>query len=861
MNQKQSTLIYTMKLRHLFMAVIAGAFAFTSCEDELDLGAAKVSFVEPAGLVLNFGPEESSSTVTFVSTRDWNISEVLSNTLPDWIALSATSGEASTQEQSVTVTVMANPGNDRETGVTFTIGLAKATLTVKQAGKMGEVKKGSGTKEDPYTVAGVLEFIETLGADKESEKVYIKGVVTSVKTTFEASGYGNGTFYIADALDAEQTFYVYQTYYLGNRKWKSGDAEVKEGDEVIIYGPVVNYKGNTPETAGKGASFVYSLNGKSDGGDEPVNEGTAKGKGTLEEPYNPAGAAAFAKSLGTDVQSEKVYIKGKVSKVGTTFEASGNYGNATFNIVDAEDGTGDFYVFQTYYLGNRQWKSGDTEIKEGDIVIIYGPVVNYKGNTPETVGKGASYIYSLNGKTEGGAGGDDTDYSKVPAKTVKEFIAAADTQNYYKLTGKVSNFNSNYCSFDLTDETGSIYVYSVDNKADWSSKVANGGTVSLAGKYAFYAAKEQHEVVNAYILTFEGGGNTGNDDTPTGNGTLESPYNPKAAYDAAAQLEKDAKSENDVYIAGVISSIKYTFSAQYGTATFNISEDGTTNGTQFPCYSVLYLGNRAWVEGDTQVAVGDRVVICGKITNYGGNTPETASKLAYIYSLNGQTTIEQGPVFGVEKTEINVAATATGAVIKVTGNVPWTATSTAIIEGGSVSGNGAGEFSVAFDPNTDTENTKVYTATVVTTADVANKEIRVTITQAKASSGSGTHYEAQWLKDQLAAAADKGAVNQMDDVISFTNSSSYSGSVTELRIYKGQTLTIKAAAGYTIEDIEIGCTAAGEEKYGPGCFTVTPDGYTFNDKSGRWAGDAQEVVFTAATNQVRIVDLKVHYKD
>ncbi|MBO6096666.1 MAG: BACON domain-containing protein, partial [Bacteroidales bacterium] len=685
-------------------------------------------FVEPAGLVLNFGPEESSANVTFVCTRDWNISEVLSNTLPDWIALSATSGEASTKEQSVTVTVMENPGNDRETTITFTIGLAKAALTVKQEGKLGGINPGTGTKEDPYSVAAALEYIATLGADVQS--------------------------------------------------------------------------------------------------------------------------------------SNSIYVKGIISDVATTFEASGNYGNASFYMVDTEGSEDRFYAFQTYYLGNRKWKSGDTDVKAGDQVIICGPVVNYKGNTPETVGKGASYIYSLNGKTEGGAGGDDTDYSKVPAKTVKEFIAAADTQNYYKLTGKVSNFNSNYCSFDLTDETGSIYVYSVDNKADWSSKVANGGTVSLAGKYAFYAAKEQHEVVNAYILTFEGSGNTGNDDTPTGNGTLESPYNPKAAYDAAAQLEKDAKSENDVYIAGVISSIKYTFSAQYGTATFNISEDGTTNGTQFPCYSVLYLGNRAWVEGDTQVAVGDRVVICGKITNYGGNTPETASKLAYIYSLNGQTTIEQGPVFGVEKTEINVAATATGAVIKVTGNVPWTATSTAIIEGGSVSGNGAGEFSVAFDPNTDTENTKVYTATVVTTADVANKEIRVTITQAKASSGSGTHYEVQWLQEALAAAPAGGAVNQMDDVISFINSSSYGSTVpTELRIYKNQTLTIKAAAGYTIEDIEIGCTAAGEEKYGPGCFTVTPDGYTFNDKSGRWAGDAQEVVFTAATNQVRIVDLKVHYKN
>ena len=35
----------------------------------------------------------------------------------------------------------------------------------------------------------------------------------------------------------------------------------------------------------------------------------------------------------------------------------------------------------------------------GDDVIIYGKLMNYKGNTPETVAN-KSYLYSLNGKTE-----------------------------------------------------------------------------------------------------------------------------------------------------------------------------------------------------------------------------------------------------------------------------------------------------------------------------------------------------------------------------------------------------------------------------------------------------------------------------
>ena len=816
-----------MKLRHLFMAVIASAFAFTACEDEIDLGIAKLS-VDP--LELTFGPEGASKTVTMVATRDWQIS----GDLPDWIAVSPSSGKADTKEQTITVTVLENKGNDREAKINFTIGTYKAALTVKQQGEAGEliIKKGSGTKEDPFSVEGAIEYVKGLGANVESPAgIYVKGKISSVTTTFEASGsYGNATFDMVDTDESEEVFKAYQTYYLGNRKWKSGDKDVKAGDEVIVCGKVVLYKGDkgieTPETVGKGGSYIYSLNGE-----------TAEAQ---EVDYTKVPAKTVKEFIEAADTDNYYKLTGKVSKF------SANY--CSFDLTD-ESGT--IYV---YSVANKdEWSS---KIKNDGTVTLAGQYEYYSAKSQHEVVN--AVILSF----EGGSG-EEEDYSKAEAKTVAEFITLADTDHYYKLTGKVSKFNATYCSFDLTDASGTIYVYSVDNKADWSSKIKDGGTVVLAGKYAYYAAKEQHEVVNAVILSFEGDGNTNppDDEQATGSGTLDSPFNPKAAYDAASKLEKDAVSDNDVYISGVISSIKYTFSAQYGTATFNISQDGSTNGTQFPCYSVYYLGNRAWVEGDAQVAVGDKVVICGKITNYGGNTPETASKKAYIYSLNGQTSIEQSAVFGVEKTEINVAATATGAVIKVTGNVPWTATTTAIIEGGSASGNGAGEFSVAFDANTDTENTKVYTVTVVTTADVDNKEIRVTITQAKASSSQGNHFEIQWLQEALAAAKDNNAVNQMDEVISFTNSSSYSGTVSELRIYKGKTLTIKAADGYTIEDIEIGCTASGTSNYGPGNFTTSPEGYTSSDKQGRWAGEAQEVVFTASSAQVRIVDLKVHYKN
>ncbi len=89
--------------------------------------------------------------------------------------------------------------------------------------------------------------------------------------------------------------------------------------------------------------------------------------------------------------------------------------------------------------------------------------------------------------------------------TVQQFIEKADNSKPYRLAGTVSRFNSQYCSFDLEDATGKIYVYSVSNKEEWSGKISNGGTVELEGTYEYYEQKSQHEVINAVILSFTPG--------------------------------------------------------------------------------------------------------------------------------------------------------------------------------------------------------------------------------------------------------------------------------------------------------------------------------------------------------------------
>lgn len=390
---------------------------------------------------------------------------------------------------------------------------------------------GDGTVESPYNVIAAINYAKNLEVGAESDRdIYIKGVVVSIAENYTTQ-YGNARFYISDDGTAKNQFLIYRALYLGNKKYTDGDVLV-EGDTVIICGKVTNYNGTLETQQNK--AFLYSLNGKSEGGGSGGGAtGEAKGSGTLEDPYNPAGVIAYINTLGADTESpNEVYIKGKVASV--TEQYGTQFGNATFTIVEeGAEGTA-FTVYRALYLGNKKYTSGEL-LSEKDEVIVCGKVVNYRGNTPETV-QGKAFLYSLNGKSEGG----DTPAPSGEAK---------------------------------------------------------------------------------------------------GDGTLNNPFNAVAANNYASALASGAKSDKDVYIKGKISKIANNgeFGTQYGNATFYISDDGT-EGNEFYVFRTLYLGNKKYDNAeDVNIKVGDEVIICGKVMNYMGNTPETSANESYIYSLNGKT--------------------------------------------------------------------------------------------------------------------------------------------------------------------------------------------------------------------------------
>lgn len=100
----------------------------------------------------------------------------------------------------------------------------------------------------------------------------------------------------------------------------------------------------------------------------------------------------------------------------------------------------------------------------------------------------------------------------APEITIAQFIANADPETVYRLTGVVANIkNTTYGNFDLVDETGSIYIYGMLNAAGETKKFASmgieaGDTLTLQGKYYLY--NETVEISNAQYVSHKKAGST-----------------------------------------------------------------------------------------------------------------------------------------------------------------------------------------------------------------------------------------------------------------------------------------------------------------------------------------------------------------
>ena len=82
--------------------------------------------------------------------------------------------------------------------------------------------------------------------------------------------------------------------------------------------------------------------------------------------------------------------------------------------------------------------------------------------------------------------------------TIAKFLEKKDTATEYTLTGKITNVaNTTYGNFDLTDATGSVYVYGLltpegASQKQWAAAgLKQGDIITLKGKYSVYNGSPQ----------------------------------------------------------------------------------------------------------------------------------------------------------------------------------------------------------------------------------------------------------------------------------------------------------------------------------------------------------------------------------
>ena len=429
---------------------VLAAFIMLACEQPQ--GNLGLPKIELSTQDMTFEAAGGEQSLSLKASREWMVESIAQ----DWVVVSPEHGAASADEQKVTVTVLENKGMDRSADVIFTIGMSKVSLTVNQAGPGGSAEQ--------------LVLYSNDFDKEEAQKTYGSGSSYPYLDQFDGWQNHSGT-------GVSTVTYAYKA--MSTRSNSKSDSNYSD------------YEGSGSNNLFFGSNAYFAIQ-------NITLSGATKLQFTFgTEKYSQDNGSIFMNSefhiwLSKDA-NKWVELTDYVFAGGET-EGRWNIASANFSV---PSGTDKLSICMTTDVASS-YRIDDLKLV---IAETTGTSVDFSGAVEKNFGEGTSTGSKPESKGK---------------KTVAEFIEAADNNNYYELAGTVSGFNPTYCSFDITDDTGKIYVYSVldNSKSEWGSKIQNGGKVTIYGKYLYYENKSQHEVVDAYIVSFtpgEGGDNPGGD--------------------------------------------------------------------------------------------------------------------------------------------------------------------------------------------------------------------------------------------------------------------------------------------------------------------------------------------------------------
>lgn len=257
----------------------------------------------------------------------------------------------------------------------------------------------------------------------------------------------------------------------------------------------------------------------------------------------------------------------------------------------------------------------------------------------------------------GGEGGKDTTVvteKKITCAEAAELCGkltdGSQSAETYVITGYITdvfaNTNNNQQSFWMADtkDGGKVIQAFWANLPEGVEKFTAGSKVAITGRLLKYVKTDGTvvpEVKNPTVTIVETGGGTVTPDqpiegTPAGTGVESDPYNVAGALAYIQTLSAEDKPEALVYTKGVISEVVKLGTS--GSIQFKMQDKNVNNSLLV--YYCNNLGNVAF-SAQTDLKVGDEVIVCGKVVNYAGNTPEYTPG-AYLVSLNGKTEGEGG---------------------------------------------------------------------------------------------------------------------------------------------------------------------------------------------------------------------------
>ena len=575
-----------MKLKYLFAAIVSSLVLFAGCQKE---DPTSLESIQLDKTYLSIPAAGGTATLKVSATEAWNLAKDIQvgtdsdkkpiyDVVPKWLTVDKTSGAEGE-------TVLTFKADAIDGGRQQEFHIECGDLTQYFIIRQGELKSVAAT---------CAEIIA--GADGKTYTT--TGVCTSIANT----NYGN--WYLQDETGE---IYIYGTVDgTGKYNWSSFGIEV--GDVVTVTGPKTTYNGTVElvdVTVDKVVKSLLKVDASEFGfaaaGGEFTVKAAYKGKGVFVSPgvdWIALESMDYVKGVATKIEpnpADTAVVKLKVLE--STQEAARTAVVAFTSASGSSSSTVNVTVSQTGLQGTQ--------------------------TNPFTVAQAIEFCQTLTGATP------NDFYVKGKISRIisgGEFGSYGNATFYISDDGEFKGTDDKNCDVTHDFEAYRILYFGNQKWVEGQGNIAVGDEVVICGQLTLYKGISETNQNKAWLYSVNGATSAEN-----GLGNVKSPFN-----SAGAKACIDAGFAGNVYVAGIISEIvnNGAFGAQYGNATFWISDDGKTK--EFEAYRVLYLGNRKWVEGDTQIAVGDKVVLCGALTKY-GSTYETASGKAYIYSLNGKT--------------------------------------------------------------------------------------------------------------------------------------------------------------------------------------------------------------------------------